>query len=174
MPAPIASGLTRFLNDPKNFSGNTNPPAVEERNPVNWLKKLDRLKTLAHLNDQSILIIAADHLVDKAENWYDTYAANIGVWSDFRVAFQKKYCSGKEDLWWDQVKNLKQGDQDSIEDIEMKLRELFSLLQVTDEKVKIPIEAATYVEKLINKYAKMGLSIDNVAMGGTYSVSGSH
>lgn len=130
------TGVTKFLGEPKVFSGSTTVGAKGESNPVNWLKKLDRLKKCAKFSDEAILMVAADHLSDRAESWFDVYCADISSWEAFRIAFQKKYCSGREDVWWEQIHNLRQSNVQGVEDVEIKLRELFSLLQVTDEKVK--------------------------------------
>jgi len=121
--------LIRFLNDPKDFSG----VASSKVSPLNWLKKLNRIKDLAALSDREILLIAADHLTGRAEAWFDVACANVTTWSAFCVLFKKKYCSGLESLWRTEIKNLKQMEGESIEDVAVKLRELYSLINNDDE-----------------------------------------
>lgn len=133
--------LTRFLNDIKDFSGSTNyynpGNSSAMNNPLTWLKKLDRLKELAKLGDKEALLIAADHLVGKAEMWFDVVCCDIKTWSEFQKAFKKKYCVGLEDIWWGQIRQMKQGDSESVEDVDIKLRELFALVQVTDQRLMV-------------------------------------
>lgn len=132
--------LVRFLNDIKDFSGSVNPRVENNQrleNPLVWLKRLDRLKELAHLSDKEILLIAADHLVSKAEIWYDIACKGITTWSEFTKLFKSKYCAGMEDLWWSQIRTMKQAPGESVEDIDLKLRELFTLVGVVDESIMV-------------------------------------
>ncbi|KAG0925124.1 hypothetical protein G6F32_013671 [Rhizopus arrhizus] len=99
--------------------------------------KLDRLKELARLGDKEALLIAADHLVGKAEMWFDVVCCEIKTWSEFQMAFKKKYCVGLEDMWWGQIRQMKQGDNESVDDVDIKLRELFALVQVTDQRLMV-------------------------------------
>lgn len=160
--ASVNTGVTKFLGEPKIFSGSTSVAGSNgESNPVNWLKKLDRLKKCAKFSDEAILIVAADHLTDRAESWFDVHCSDIVSWDAFRIAFQKKYCSGREDFWWEEVHNLRQGVNQGVEDIEIKLRELFSLLQVTDEKVKIRYFLQTIFPSLAMEVEKNGVDLSN-------------
>ncbi|KAG0974528.1 hypothetical protein G6F29_012152 [Rhizopus arrhizus] len=133
--------LTRFLSDIKDFGGSTNyydhGNSRALNNPLTWLKKLDRLKELARLGDKEALLIAADHLVGKAEMWFDVVCCEIKTWSEFQMAFKKKYCVGLEDMWWGQIRQMKQGDNESVDDVDIKLRELFALVQVTDQRLMV-------------------------------------
>lgn len=133
--------LTRFLNDIKDFSGITSgfdgTGGSSLNNPLTWFKKLDRLKDLARLTDKEILLIAADHLTGKAEAWFDVACKDIKTWDAFQVAFKKKYWVGMEDIWWGQIRHMKQGPSESVDDVDVRLRELFTLVQVSDERLMI-------------------------------------
>ncbi|KAI8321607.1 hypothetical protein EDC96DRAFT_550632 [Choanephora cucurbitarum] len=100
----------KFMSDPTDFSGD-----IRRTNPINWLKKLDRIKTLGQLNDESILLIAVDHLTEQAGCWYNlTYTGNEDTtWVEFKAAFKAKYCI----------------------DVEIRMRELFQLVEVKDERM---------------------------------------
>lgn len=102
-----------------------------------WLKRLDRLKELARLSDKEILLIAADHLIPKAEMWFDITCKDVSTWPGFTALFKKKYCVGLEELWWSQIRTMKQALGESVEDVDLKLRELFTLVGVTDESIMI-------------------------------------
>ncbi|KAL9546104.1 hypothetical protein PS6_007856 [Mucor atramentarius] len=124
-----ATNLVRFLNDPKDFPGQI------EHNPLVWLKKLERLRDLARLSDKDLLLIAADHLVGKAEIWLDiTYPTTLS-WSEFSRIFKKKYCAGLEDIWWSYINNKKQQENESVEDVDIELRELYSFVGLKDEHI---------------------------------------
>ncbi|KAG1440015.1 hypothetical protein G6F56_012078 [Rhizopus delemar] len=133
--------LTRFLNDIKDFSGITGgfdgTGGSTMNNPLTWFKKLDRLKDLARLTDKEILLIAADHLTGKAEAWFEVACRDIKTWDTFQMVFKKKYCVGMEDIWWGQIRHMKQGPSESVDDVNVKLRELFTLVQVSDERLMI-------------------------------------
>jgi hypothetical protein len=51
--------------------------------------------------------------------------------------FIQKYCAGLEDVWWYQINHLKQECDETVEDVDVRLRELFSLVGVADEKMMI-------------------------------------
>jgi hypothetical protein len=53
-------------------------------NPLNWLKKIDYLKTLGKLTEKEMLIIAADHLVNTLM-FTKSYLNSI----EFHLLFQK-------------------------------------------------------------------------------------
>ncbi|KAI8378237.1 hypothetical protein EDC96DRAFT_435442 [Choanephora cucurbitarum] len=124
--------LMKFMSDPTDFSGD-----IRRTNPINWLKKLDRIKTLGQLNDESILLIAVDHLTEQAGCWYNlTYTGNEDTtWVEFKAAFKAKYCIGQTEVWWDEIHNIKQLSDESIEDVEIRMRELFQLVEVKDERM---------------------------------------
>ncbi|KAL0135476.1 hypothetical protein V8B55DRAFT_1394418 [Mucor lusitanicus] len=142
-----ATNLVRFLNDPKDFSEQVVATRSDraytitnnrlENNPLVWLKELERLRDLAKLSDKELLLIAADHLVGKAEMWFDIVCPSIVSWSEFSMAFKKKFCTGLEDIWWRYIYDKKQQEEESVEDVDMELRELFSLVGLKDEHIKV-------------------------------------
>ncbi|CEP08689.1 hypothetical protein [Parasitella parasitica] len=142
-----ATNLVRFLNDPKDFSGQViatrgdrkyvSANSRVELNPLVWLKKLERLRDLARLNDKELLLIAADHLVGKAEMWFDISCSNIMNWSEFSKIFKKKFCTGLEDVWWGYIYHKKQSEDESVEDVDIELRELYSLVGLKDEHLMV-------------------------------------
>lgn len=142
-----ATNLVRFLNDPKDFSGQVIATRGDrkyvltnsrvENNPLVWLKKLERLRDLAKLNDKELLLIAADHLVGKAEIWFDIACPLIETWNTFTTVFKKKFCTGMEDIWWSYIYNKKQSENESVEDVDIELRELYSLVGIKDEHIKV-------------------------------------
>ncbi|KAF1803018.1 hypothetical protein FB192DRAFT_1340693 [Mucor lusitanicus] len=142
-----ATNLMRFLNDPKDFSGQVIATRSDrahmitnnrlENSPLVWLKKLEWLRDLAKLSDKELLLIAADHLVGEAGIWFDIVCPSIVSWSEFLMAFKKKFCTGLEDIWWRYVYDKREQEEESVEDVDMELRELFSLVILKDEHLKV-------------------------------------
>ncbi|KAG1167938.1 hypothetical protein CU097_001134, partial [Rhizopus azygosporus] len=134
------SHLVRFLHEITDFSGSTRyrlNGTGSMDNPLNWLRQLERLKNISGVQDRELLIIARDHLIGKAAAWFDVNSDTFKTWDDFTDSFKRKYCSGLEDVWWNEIRNLRQGADEDIEDVDIKLRELFALVGVTDERLKI-------------------------------------
>ncbi|KAI8875096.1 hypothetical protein K501DRAFT_157622, partial [Backusella circina FSU 941] len=133
--------MVRFLNDPVNFSGD-----VKTVNPQIWLQKLDRIQELASLSDKEIMLIAADHMVDRAGKWFSMTFRDPAKtkWTDFKKSFDDKYCKGQEDLWWSEISSVKQKDGESVEDLEIRIRELYDLVGV-DNNIMI---VRTYLDAL--------------------------
>lgn len=133
-PDPVNTYLARFISDPTNFNGD-----VKHINPLIWLEKLQRIKEIGSLDDKSILIITADHLTDNAGRWFAVTYPDISkiTWEEFKQAFMSKYCVAQEDVWWEEINKLKQQPGDTVEDVEIKIREIYQLLNVKNERLYI-------------------------------------
>lgn len=133
--------LIRFLREIRDFSGSTNARQQDSsqiiQNPLNWLKQIERLKELGGVTDKEVVIVARDHLVGKAAAWFDVACSEVKTWSEFSTLFKKRFCVGLEDHCWNQIYSLKQADYEDVDDVDVRLRELFSLVGLTDEKLKI-------------------------------------
>lgn len=133
------SHLVRFLRDIKDFSGSTRLGDINQGlyNPLGWLKQIERLKDLGGVSEKEVLIVARDHMIGKAAAWFDVTCNEVKSWSAFTESFKRKFCVGLEDLWWSQIRNLRQAEDEDVDDVDVKLRELFTLVGVEDEKLKI-------------------------------------
>lgn len=128
-----SKNLLRFLNDPENFSG-----SASGVKPLNWIKRLQRLKELAELTDKEMLLIASDHLTGKAENWYEVVASKkCSTWLEFVGAFKMKYCEDQDDRWWRELNSLRQLSDETVEDVDVRLRELCALLEIDDDRTMV-------------------------------------
>ncbi|CAO3673734.1 unnamed protein product [Rhizopus microsporus] len=135
------SHLIRFLREIRDFSCSTNARLQDSnqiiQNPLNWLKQIERLKELGGVTDKEVLIVARDHLVGKAAAWFDVACSQVNTWSEFSTLFKKRFCIALEDYCWNQIYNLRQAEHEDVDDIDVRLRELFSLVGLTNEKLKI-------------------------------------
>lgn len=128
-----SKSILRFPSPPENFSGD-----LAGVKSLNWIKKMQRLKDVAGFPDREIILVAADHLVGRANVWYEVVASKrCESWSDFVVAFKSKYCDDQVDLWWHELDTLRQGRDESVEDVDVRLREVCFLLDITDERTMI-------------------------------------
>lgn len=114
----------RLFHEPRNFTGDS-----DADDAVNWLNKMARLKKIAKLSDEEILFIACDHMVGKAELWFKVIGSGCTTWSAFEEAFKSHYLQDQEDVWWQQIHDIKQGAQyPTVSDVALKMQELFDLL----------------------------------------------
>ncbi|EIE82990.1 hypothetical protein RO3G_07695 [Rhizopus delemar RA 99-880] len=121
--------MMRYVNEPKSFSGYTKYPGGDIcTEAYTWLNRMSRLKATAKLSDKEILFIVGDHLVEKAETWWNVVGSKSESWKEFSELFKKQYMVDQEDKWWRQLQTMKQGPQDSIDDVALKMEELFGLL----------------------------------------------
>ncbi|KAI9326528.1 hypothetical protein BD770DRAFT_456945 [Pilaira anomala] len=130
--------------EPKDFSGEDlgNEAFV-------WLKKMERFKNSAKLSDEEILCVTGDHLVKKAETWFNVVGIKATTWDQFVVLFKKQYLVDQEDKCWFCLQTMKQGDDDSIDDIALKMEELFELL---DDKSQV-FQVRTFLSAILPKIA---------------------
>ena len=125
----------RFLNEPKNFSGDG-----DANKAVNWLNKMEKLKTTTKLSEDEILFIVGDHMVGKAEVWWNVIGSKAANWETFKEAFKKHYLSDQEDKWWQQLHSIKQGvDYETIDDLSLKMQELFFMLSNSSQSFQVRI-----------------------------------
>ncbi|KAG1437193.1 hypothetical protein G6F57_020352 [Rhizopus arrhizus] len=79
--------VMKFLNEPRNFSGETTKSGNKGLEDVStaakvWLNRLERLRFTAKLEDDDILLIAGDHLIGKAEKWWYVVGSKVKTWND--------------------------------------------------------------------------------------------
>ncbi|KAG1445450.1 hypothetical protein G6F55_011955 [Rhizopus delemar] len=124
--------VLRFLNDPRNFSGEmeNNNGRLEGLSAaaLTWWKRMDRIRVSADLSDEEILLVAGDHLTGKAELWWNVLGFQYETWAAFSSAFKKQYAADQEDVWWQELYNLKQRAGENIDDLSLRMRELLVLL----------------------------------------------
>lgn len=114
---------------PKEFSGVSVAGEDLGDEAFAWLKKMERLKSSAKLSDEEVLFLVGDHLTKKAETWFNVVGVKATSWDLFVAAFKKQYLVDQEDKWWWQLQNMKQKEDDTIDDVALKMEELFELLE---------------------------------------------
>lgn len=123
--------------EPKDFSGVSVAGEDLGDEAYVWLKKMERFKNSLKLSDEEALFVVGDHLVKKAETWFNVIGMKAKTWSEFVVAFKRQYMVDQEDKWWYSLQTMKQGEDDSIDDVALKMEELFELLDTKSQVFQV-------------------------------------
>lgn len=123
--------------EPKDFSGVSVMGEDLGNEAFVWLKKMERFKNSAKLSDEEILFVTGDHLVKKAETWFNVIGVKATTWDQFVILFKKQYLVDQEDKWWFRLQTMKQGENDSIDDVALKMEELFELLETKSQVFQV-------------------------------------
>lgn len=171
--------LYKFLSEPKDFHG------TSDRNPLSWLRHLDRIRRGLELKDEEILLVASTHFQGQAELWWDTVEDEVKTWMQFKEAFRKQFAESLQDRWWSELETMEQEDDQSVDDVALSIQELCRLLDIKDKNYHIRcllramkpeigfeleksgvtadwdkvIKAARQVEVVMNKYSKSGYTV---------------
>jgi hypothetical protein len=173
----------RFMNEPRDFAGESNK--VNEA--MVWLNKMDRLRKTTKFTDEEILFVVGDHLVGKAETWWNVVGSRATTWDEFVKEFRKHYLADQEDQWWQELQTLVQGSEyPTVTDVAFKMQELFSWLGNKSESYQVRTflnaikpnvafevekdgtpatfehakEKAQQIEKSLKKYGARGMNHD--------------
>jgi hypothetical protein len=129
--------LIKLIGDPKKFSGYAKDEQSLTTEAHTWLQRMTRLKDTAKLDDNEILFVAGEHLVEKAQLWWTVTERKVNKWDEFITAFNKQYLADKEDSYWTMLQELKQGNNDSVDDVALKMEELFVLLNLNNNTFQV-------------------------------------
>lgn len=140
----------KFINEPREFDGTRGDAVL-------WLKRMDRLKGTAKLSDEEILFVAGDHLVGRAETWFNVIGSKAVTWDAFVVAFRAHYLQDQEDKWWSELQSLKQSPEyPSVDDLALKMQELFSYLDNKSESLQVRTFLTAINKKIACEIEKEG------------------
>jgi hypothetical protein len=129
--------LIKMIGDPKKFSGYAKDEQSLTIEAHTWLQRMTRLRETAKFDDKEILFVVGEYLVDKAQLWWTVNERKIKKWEEFKVAFNKQYLANMEDSYWTMLQELKQNDQDSVDDIALQMEELFTLLNINNNTFQV-------------------------------------
>jgi hypothetical protein len=139
-------GFNWKIAEPKVFFGVSSSTGNEA---YVWLNKMERIRTTGKLSDEDMLFLIGDYLAEKAETWFNVIGIKAKSWEHFVSLFKKQYLIDQEDKWWSQLQEMSQGPDDSIDDIALKMEELFELL---DNKNKA-YQVRTFLTAIDSKIA---------------------
>lgn len=81
--------LSKFVAEPEIFSGKSS------KNPLSWLKQINRIRKATNMSDDQALLVASSHFRGQAQRWWDNVEETIDKWSDFEQAFKKQFASSQ-------------------------------------------------------------------------------
>jgi hypothetical protein len=124
--------LSNLIAKPEIFTGEK-----QGENPLLWIKQLNRLRIGLELTDNNILFLVGNHLRGKAEVWWSTLEDEIDTWAQFVKEFKKTFAPTEmqTDLWWNELENLKQQNNQSVDEIKLKIEQLSGLLNIEKNNV---------------------------------------
>jgi hypothetical protein len=129
--------LIKLIGDPKKFGGYAKDDQSLTTEAHTWLQRMTRLKETAKLDDNEILFVAGEHLVDKAQLWWIVTERKVKKRDEFKAAFNKQYLADKEESYWTMLQELKQENDDSVDNVALKMEELFTLLNLNNNTFQV-------------------------------------
>jgi hypothetical protein len=118
--------LAKFISKPATFSG------INGQNPLTWLKSLRRLFTGVGFSEEEIITIASSYFTGPALTWWNTVESDISSWNILVDRFSNQFANEEQiDLWWSELETLRQGDNNTVDDIKFRCLELFEVLGIS-------------------------------------------
>lgn len=152
----LSTGFKLKVMEPKEFSGCSSYGEDVGSEALSWLKKVERIKVTGKLSDEETLFFIGDYLVKKAETWYNVVGSKATTWAGFVTLFKKQYLVDQEDKWWSELQNMKQSKNDTIDDVALKMEELFILLENKNEAYQVRTFLSAINKKIAFEVEKDG------------------
>ncbi|KAI7893690.1 uncharacterized protein EV154DRAFT_416411 [Mucor mucedo] len=147
MNAASASRISKFLAKPEVFRGDAS-------NPMVWLHSMERIYNCINFSDEEMIIVLASYFAGPAAVWWNVIKSSVKMWENF-------------DEWWEELENIQQGPNQSIDDIKFRIMELATLLGVPDSaKIR-------YFMRAINKCIALRVSDINASLSDWSEVTNS-
>jgi hypothetical protein len=119
-----------MISKPEFFTGED-----AKENDIKWLKQVNRIRVGLDLSDEKILFVAGNHLRGKAETWWCINEDKIKTWEEFRTEFSKVFGASRyqSDIWWNELENIKQTNEQTVDDIKLRVEELCNHLSIEED-----------------------------------------
>lgn len=129
MSATSAVRISKFLAKPSIFRGEKK----DSSNPMVWLNAMERIYTGMNFSDDEMLIVLASYFAGPAAIWWNVIEPKIRTWESFVKEFTIQFASeSQKDAWWEELENLRQDGNQTVDDIKFRIMELSTLLSVND------------------------------------------
>lgn len=139
----LPSNGMRFVSSPSDFDGRDSKEA--ER----WLIKLKQILKVNKVEDiETIMAIASSYLKDRALDWWFSIQESVETFIQFEDLFKKKFMKVIYEKAWKELKTVQQRQDEDVEGISNRLRQLFRAAGVTDEGTKKAIFVASVLPGL--------------------------
>ncbi|KAG2190967.1 hypothetical protein INT47_007112 [Mucor saturninus] len=146
------SNISKYLSAPEIFVGGPNAEALS------WLQHMERLKRGVGMSDEEAILVAATHFRGTAAKWWAIHEEEIVTWEKFVEEFKKQFAARHmEDIWWNEIEQIRQGQGQSVGDVALRLQELFGLVALSNESQKVRILLKALREEVAYEVEKMGV-----------------
>ncbi|KAG1257677.1 hypothetical protein G6F68_009191 [Rhizopus microsporus] len=124
--------LSSLVEKPPSFTGEN-----DAGDGLKWFKQIERLRNGLKLTDTDVLFVVGNRLKGRAEVWWNNNENSITTWDEFEKEFKKSFAPDESaiDLWWNQMINLKQRKDQSVENLKIQFDELCNLLESAGEEL---------------------------------------
>ncbi|CEP11366.1 hypothetical protein [Parasitella parasitica] len=140
----------RFVSSPNEFDGRDATEA--ER----WLIKLNQILKVNKVEDiETIMAIAGSYLKGRALDWWYSVQEQVKTFMEFEELFKKKFMKVIYEKAWRELKAVQQSEDEDVEGISNRLRQLFRSAGVTDEGTKKAIFVASVLPSIGKTEAKI-------------------
>lgn len=120
--------MEKFIAKPSAFSGESKSGI----HPKTWLKQVERIKRGLDFSGEETLLVATSYLHGSAGLWWESVEDSVNTWSDFVDAFTNQFANNdKIDEWWEELENLRQHGNMSVDQVKFRCVELFGVLGIT-------------------------------------------
>lgn len=127
--AASANRISKFLAKPSVFRGEKKDSA----NPMVWLHAMERIYNGMSFTNEEIVMVLASYFAGPAAVWWNVIEPKVCDWNSFVAEFKLQYASGtQKDAWWEELENLTQRHDQSVDDVKFRIMELSTLLDVSD------------------------------------------
>lgn len=136
--------IKSFMARPEPFYG------VKGENPGSWLRSIDRIRKGTKASDLDILLIVGTLLKGNAGIWWDSIEDYVTTWGEFKTKFLGNYINEETKMQWrKELKNKKQCENESIDELVTYQLDMFQRLGWVDEGDKIEV----FISALKEEYA---------------------
>lgn len=139
----LPSNGMRFVSSPSDFDGRDSGEA--ER----WLIKLKQILKVNKVEDiETIMAIASSYMTGRALDWWFSVQETVQTFEQFEGMFKKKFMKVIYEKAWRELKTVQQRNDEDVEGISNRLRQLFRAAGVSDEGTKKAIFVASILPGL--------------------------
>ncbi|CEP18461.1 hypothetical protein [Parasitella parasitica] len=139
----IPNNGTRFVSSPNDFDGRDASQA--ER----WLVKLKQMLKVNKVGDiETIMAISGSYLKGRALDWWYSIQDQVETFKEFEELFKKKFMKVIYEKAWRELKAVQQQQDENVEGISNRLRQLFRAAGVTEDGTKKAIFVASVLPSI--------------------------
>ncbi|OMH82534.1 DNA damage-inducible protein 1, partial [Zancudomyces culisetae] len=119
------------MNVPKVFLANTGT------DPEEWIEEFRLMAKLNKWSKEDWIDFVKLYLGNNEKIWYKKFKSDISSWDIFVELFKKKFAIKKsKSQVWDRLREIKQSEFDTIEELELELESLLDMAEITSDGIR--------------------------------------